>query len=180
MENIYKFNNVIIFFLIITFAFSITIPSYAKAKKKKKAKEEEGIPYMIDLTEEEIIQEGKKFPKRLYPPETLEAEFTESSFRRFEIIFFLSLPFVIGYQFLFNQLLTSNYSINGQRSGKLSGQQWVYMGIATLLLCSGIAFNDYMTITDDQAKSESAMYYPSSNNRHINSFRFTICYNFYF
>ncbi len=168
MINTYKVYRLISYIIVITFFINITPLSFAKKEKKSDKY------HIIDLSDDIKLSEAEKYNKRLLPPEKLEKEYEESTFRRFEIVFFLAIPFIIAYQFLLNQLITSNFAINGQRGGKLSGQQWVYMGMSSILVALGVGVSDYLSIS---GRSDSYSPY-SSPVGVINGVN--IAFNFYF
>ncbi len=176
MENTFSIRRILVLTCTLTFILAYTQPSFAQQDFMAIQKNDQLLSF--DFNEEKPVLEGKRFPKILLPPNKIEEEFQESSLRRFEIIFFLSLPFVFGYQLLLNQLLASNAMINGQSSGSLSGQQWLYMGMASLLMATGVAYSDYLNVSESQKReidmsSSSSTYF--KRDRQI-----TFSWNFYF
>ncbi len=176
MENTFSMRRILVLACTLAFILAYTQPSFAQQDFMSIQKNDQLLSF--DFNEEKPILEGKRFPKILLPPDKVEEEFQESSLRRFEIIFFLSLPFVFGYQLLLNQLLTSNAMINGQSSGSLSSQQWLYMGMASVLMATGVAYSDYLNVSKSKKKdlgmsSSSSAYF--RRDRQI-----TFSWNFYF
>jgi len=161
MVNIYKINKFLIIFLIISIA--LTPLSGLSAKGKIKIDEDE-VPVIIDFSEDKKVSQGKKFPKRLLSPDKLEDEYTEDALRRFDVIFFLSLPFVVGYQIMIHQMIASNATIYGQSSGSISNQQLLYIGLSSLLIASGIAYEDYRIVSSYQEKDSLSVLNPQKKN----------------
>ncbi|GMT50345.1 MAG: hypothetical protein IEMM0008_1884 [bacterium] len=159
MVNTFNIQRILVLAFTLTFILVCTRQSFAQRDFMITQKDTNFLSF--DFQEDKPILEGKRFPKILLPSKKIEEEYQESSFRRFEIIFFLSLPFVFGYQLLLNQVLASNATINGQ-SGSLSNQQWLYMGMASLLMATGVAYSDYIEVSKsrdiDMSASSSAYF----------------------
>ena len=175
MRNIFKIKHILVFFVIQTFWIGSLSHSFSK---KENGKNKIDNPIIIDFDKEENMDKGKKFPKTLLPPDKIEEEYHESAFRRGEIIFFLSLPFIIGYELILNQIISSNAAINGQSKGSFSKHSLIYMGITSLALSSGVAYSDYLFVSEMKEKEKQMMQSVNLSNR--TSRQFNLSWNFYF
>ncbi len=174
MVNTFNIQRILVLILTLAFIVACTQQSFAQRDFMITGKDTNLLSF--DFQEDKPILEGKRFPKILLPPKKIEEEYQESSLRRFEIIFFLSLPFVFGYQILLSQVLASNATINGQSSGSLSNQQWLYMGMASLLMATGVAYSDYLEVSKSRDIDMSA----SSSPHFKGNRQMTFSWNFYF
>ncbi len=146
-----------IFFYNYSFANNIYISGNKNDKSMK-----------IEFKEDDPLEKGKKFPKTLLPPNKIEKEFYETPLRRFDIIFFLSLPIFIGYQFLIHQILIKTITINGNDGNSFLNQQLIYMLISGVISASAVGYSDYINISkmkQNKKEMSSASYTPLDNQK---------------
>ncbi|MDH5681636.1 MAG: hypothetical protein OEZ36_08615 [Spirochaetota bacterium] len=177
MANTFKLSKYICFFLTVTMVLSVAGKSFS-AKDSDEDEKDLGEPTILDLSKDRFIEEGKMFPKKLLPPNETEDEYHESSVRRFDIVFFLSMPFFIGYNFLLNQLISSYAKINFQSEGLIHNMQWFYIFVSAAILAAGVATDDYLEISrqEDIKKTMS----PAGNSYHYVEPQIRLSWNWQF
>lgn len=146
MVNTFKLINLL---TLLFFIFALTPMSFAQEENV----EDEGEVIFIDFDNKKKA-ENRSFPRILVPSHNQEEEYYETPMRRFDIVFFLSIPFVFGYQFLVSQILASSYTLNGHQKSALSDHQWMYVGISSLMLAFGVSYHDYIEMKQKDQVSE--------------------------
>lgn len=89
----------------------------------------ENIYRRISLFEEKQAEEKQAIEK-------------ESSLRRFEIIFFISLPVSAG----FSLVGILGYRAASDKSGSFSSAEYIYLALSSIGISLSIAFNDYLIL----------------------------------
>lgn len=173
MANIFKRLNLL---TLLFFMFALVPFSYAEDKNEEKI-EDEGEVIIIDFDDEKK-NENRAFPRILIPSDGYEEDYYETPLRRFDIVFFLSIPFVFGYQFLLSQILSSSITLSGHQKSALSDHQWMYIGLSSILLAFGVSYHDYMEMKQKDQISEMSA--PSAINHYYSNPQIQFAWTFSF
>ena len=100
------------------------------------------------------LREDRPFPNELLTPEVVDEEYVLEEGRRFDITFFLALPFFLFYQVILNQILASNVTIRGSGSNnQISEQQWIFIAVSSGLLAGGVSYSDWVSVFGKDSKT---------------------------
>ena len=112
-------------------------------------------------------------------PEKIKEKYQETSLRRFDIIFFLSMPFFLLYQFIVHQIISSSVDINGQNKSSISEQQWLNMLFSSTIMAICVGYSDYIEI-ESKKKTMSSSYKNHDRIQQYKSGKIKIAFNFSF
>lgn len=118
---------------------------------------EEGKEVFLDLSRDR----GAYFASSDLFPDAEKEEYDfikEGPIRRFEIIFFISLPFAFMYnEMIIESFVRSMYKIYDPRHAIVTNFMWVYIIVSSVMIAAGIAYEDFLYTFGE--KSEQDMWY---------------------
>jgi hypothetical protein len=118
---------------------------------------EEGKEVFLDLSRDR----GAYFASSDLFPDAEKEEYDfikEGPIRRFEIIFFISLPFAFMYnEMIIESFVRSMYKIYDPRHAIVTNFMWVYIIVSSIVIAAGIAYEDFLYTFGE--KSDQDMWY---------------------